>query len=393
MTSSKKKTAAGQPQPNRQQLLTKLHKSLKSAYKPVPADTSRSVLEQVLFACCLENAHHAAAEKAFETLMKGYFDLNEVRVTTVAELAESLAGLPDPARAALSLRRVLQGVFESTYSFSLDHAKKHSLAHGMKTLENLHGIPPFVVSYIASTTLGGHAIPLDSGALAGLYLCGIISQEEYDAGVVPGIDRLIPKKGGLEFSSLLHQFGADCVSSLHGATVKKIVQGVNPAAAKERFPNRGATLPPPNPPAPPPTKAGQKSEAAKAEELRPAGPQAAARPAGKTPMPPPGSGPKRTADGKPVAGAKPGPKPFVVKPNVGKPITIKQPPPEPPPAKPAPKKAASSKPAPAKASGKTPAKASPAKKVAKGAGKTPGKSTAKGASSRHSSQLAKRKPR
>lgn len=393
MTSSKKRTAADRGQPNRQQLIAKLQKALKSAYKPVPANTGRSVLEQVLFACCLENAHYAAAEKAFETLMKGYFDLNEVRVTTVAELAESLTGLPDPARAALSLRRVLQGVFESTYAFSLDHAKKHSLAHGIKTLENLHGIPPFVVASIASTTLGGHVIPLDRGALTGLYLCGIISQEEYDAGVVPGLDRLIPKRGGLEFSSLLHQFGADCITSLHGATVKKIVQAVNPAAAKERFPKRGATLPPPNPPAPPPPKAGQKSEAAKAEDLRPAGPQAAARPAGKTPMPPPGSGPKRTADGKPVAGAKPGPKPFVVKPNVGKPITIKPQPPEPPPAKPAPKKAASGKaadkPAAAtgsgKSGGKTAAKASSPKKAAKSAGKA--------ASRKHSSQLAKRKPR
>lgn len=393
MTSSKKRTAADRGQPNRQQLIAKLQKAIKSAYKPVPANTGRSVLEQVLFACCLENAHYAAAEKAFETLMKGYFDLNEVRVTTVAELAESLTGLPDPARAALSLRRVLQGVFESTYAFSLDHAKKHSLAHGIKTLENLHGIPPFVVASIASTTLGGHVIPLDRGALTGLYLCGIISQEEYDAGVVPGLDRLIPKRGGLEFSSLLHQFGADCITSLHGATVKKIVQAVNPAAAKERFPKRGATLPPPNPPAPPPPKAGQKSEAAKAEDLRPAGPQAAARPAGKTPMPPPGSGPKRTADGKPVAGAKPGPKPFVVKPNVGKPITIKPQPPEPPPAKPAPKKAASGKaagtPAAAtgsgKSGGKTAAKASSPKKAAKSAGKA--------ASRKHSSQLAKRKPR
>lgn len=380
MTSAKKKSTSERGQPNRQQLVAKLQKALKSSYKPVPTNTGRSVLEQVLFACCLENAHHAAAEKAFETLMKGYFDLNEVRVTTVAELAESLAGLPDPAQAALSLRRVLQGVFESTYAFSLDHAKKHSLAHGIKTLENLHGIPPFVVSHIASTTLGGHVIPLDRGALMGLYLCGIISQEEYDAGVVPGLDRLIPKRGGLEFSSLLHQFGADCVTSLHGATVKKIVQAVSPAAAKERFPKRGATLPPPNPPAPPSPKAGQKSEAAKAEELRPAGPQAAARPAGKTPLPPPGSGPKRTADGKPIAGSKPGPKPFVVKPNVGKPITIKPQASEPSPAKPAPKKA----PAP-KAGGKTPAKATPPKKAAKSAGK--------GASSKHSSQLAKRKPR
>jgi len=378
MTPSK---SSGGQQPNRQQLVTKLHKALKAAYKPVAPNTSRSVLEQVLFACCLENAPYAAAEKAFAKLLSGYFDLNEVRVTTVAELAEWLQGLPDPSRAALALRRALQGVFESTYNFSLEHAKKHSLAHGVKTLESLHGIPPFVVDYIASTTFGGHCIPLDLGALTGLYLCGIISQQEYDAGKVSGLDRIIPKKAGLEFSSLLHQFGTDCVSNLHGATVKKIVQAVNPAAVKERFPKRGESLPPPNPPAAPAAKAGQKSEAAKAEELRPAGPQAAARPAGKTPLPPPGAGPKRTADGKAIAGSKPGPKPFVVKPNVGKPITIKPQvaaPPPPPAKKSAAKETAKGKPQPA------------AKKPAKPAA---GKAAKRPADRRHSAQLAKRKPR
>ena len=336
----------------------------------------------MLFACCLENAHHAAAEKAFATLLKSYFDLNEVRVTTVAELAESLAGLPDPAHAALSLRRVLQGVFESTYAFSLDHAKKHSLAHAIKTLENIHGIPPFVVAHVASTALGGHFIPVDRGALSGLFLCGIISQEEYDAGKAVGLERLIPKRGGIEFSGLLHQFGADCIASLHGSTVRKVVQAVNPAALKDRFPKRGEPLPAPNPPPPSPTKAGQKSEAAKAEAFRPAGPQAAARPAGKTPLPPPGSGPKRTADGKPVAGAKPGPKPFVVKPNVGRPITIKpEVTPAPAPAKkPTPgKEVPKAKPQP---SGKKPAKPAAAKDSAKRSGDR-----------RHSAQLAKRKPR
>lgn len=374
MTSSK--SSAGRQQPNRQQLVAKLHKALKAAYKPVPANLSRSVLEQVLFACCLENAQYAVAEKAFAKLLSGYFDLNEVRVTTVAELAEWLDGLPDPSRAALALRRVLQGVFESTYAFSLDHAKKHSLAHGLKTLENLPGIPPFVVHYVAATALGGHFIPLDLGAITALYLSGIIGQQEYDSGKVAGLDRLIAKKAGAEFSSLLHQFGAECVANLHGATVKKVLQAVNPAAMKERFPKRGESLPAPKPPAPPPGKAGQKSEAAKADELRPAGPQAAARPAGKTPLPPAGSGPKRTADGKPIAGAKPGPKPFVVKPNVGKPITIK-----PQPVEPAPvvkKAAAEQKPAAkgkAAAVPKKPAKPAVAKKPA------------------HSARLAKRKPR
>ena len=195
-----------------------------------------------MFSCCLENAPADAAEQALARLLEHYFDLNEVRVTTVAELAETLQELPDPSRAALSLRRALQGVFESTYSFSLEHARKHSLAHGIKVLEGLHGVPQFVVQHVASTALGGHLIPLDKGGLAGLWLCGIITQQEYDSGKVPGLERAIGKKAGVEFSSLLHQFGLEVLNNLHGQTVKKIVQAVNPAVAKERMPKRGEKI-------------------------------------------------------------------------------------------------------------------------------------------------------
>jgi len=401
-------TAAKQPQTGRKQLLPKLHKVLKSHYKPVVANTGRPMLEQVLFACCLENAQHDAAEKAFARLLESYFDLNEIRVTTVAELAESLQGLPDPARAALALRRVLQGVFESTYSFSLDHAKKHSIAHGIKTLEHIHGIPPFVVQHVVATALGGHTIPLDRGGVSGLYLAGVISREEYDAGKVAGLERLVAKKSVLEFNSLLHQFGADVVSSLHGATVRKILQAVSPESLKERFPKRGEPMPAPNPPPPAAGKESRRAaEAAQtaAEEHRPAGPQAAARPAGKTPLPPPGAGPKRAADGTAKAGGKAGPKPFVVKPNVGKPITIKPqlaaPAAEPKPAaKPVKKPENGGKSAAAKKSppgGKAAGDAKHNKvKRSEGAKKTEGKTPAKASAASgksHSAQLAKRKPR
>ena len=213
-------------QPNRQQLIAKMHKALRAQYKPVAPNVSRPILEQVLYACCLEDAPYELAEKALQRLLQSYFDLNEVRVTTVAELGEALQDLPDPARAALALRRVLQGVFESTYNFSLENAKKHSIAHGLKTLEHLHGIPPFVVHYVALTGLGGHFMPLDRGALSALYLAGIISQEEYDSGKVSGLERFVPKKSGVEFSSLLHQFGVEVLTNLHGATVKKVLQAV-----------------------------------------------------------------------------------------------------------------------------------------------------------------------
>ncbi|MFM8579485.1 MAG: hypothetical protein ACKOCN_11910 [Planctomycetaceae bacterium] len=108
----------------RQQLLTRLQKQLKQHFKPIVPDVGRPVLEQVLFACCLENAGYDVAEKAFARLGESFFDYNEVRVTTVIELGETLKDLPLPQRSALGLRRVLQAVFESSYSFSLEHASK-----------------------------------------------------------------------------------------------------------------------------------------------------------------------------------------------------------------------------------------------------------------------------
>ena len=401
--------------PTRTQLLTKLQKVLKQNYKPVLPDTGRPVLEQAMFACCLENAGYEAAEKAFTRLGENYFDLNEVRVTTVAELADALQHVPDPARAALSLRRVLQSVFESTYSFSLEHARKGAIANGIKVLQGLQGVPEFVTSFVVSTGLGGHAIPLDDGALAVLWLSGLITQEEYDARSAPWLERAIPKKEGKEFSSLLHQLGADLLANVHSPAIRKLILAINPDA-KDLFPKRGASLEPPKPAAGSPGL-----DAGPSEEHRPAGPQAAARPVGKTPMPPPGAGPKRTADGK---SGKSGPKPFVVKPNMARPLpvapeVVEEPAVEAKPAakkkagaakgdtapsskaaakkaapakKPAAKKPAAKKPAAKKPAAKKPAAKQPAAKKATKSATKPAAGS-KASASGHSRQLAKRKPR
>lgn len=359
----------------RQKRVAKIHAVLKSHYTPRLPDTSRPLLEQVLFACCLENAHYEDAEKALTRLLENSFDLNEVRVTTVAELAELLVGLPDPSRTALSLRRVLQSVFESTFNFELDHVKKQSVSQGVKTLEGLQALTPFTLVFINSTALGGHGVPLDQGSLAALYLSGIISLDEHQQAAAPGLDRLVTKKIGREFSSLLHQFGADLFASLHGTKVKKILADIS-SDVKDRMPKRGEALPTPE--LPPVT---QRDDAGVAEKHRPAGPQAAARPAGKTPQPPPGAGPKRDVDGTPI-GPRSGPKPFVVKPNLARSITIKP--------ELAAKRAAAEE-----------AAAKKAKAVAKpsGAAKTPKSSTTKAkkssasSGSGHTRKLAKKKPR
>src|SRR5262249_44141948 len=100
---------------NRAALINKTYKVLKKHYKPVPARNC-PVLESLLFACCLENAHYDKAEEAYTTLSTSFFDWNEVRVSSVDELAEVIKMLPEPASSANNLKKVLYSVFESTYS-------------------------------------------------------------------------------------------------------------------------------------------------------------------------------------------------------------------------------------------------------------------------------------
>lgn len=224
--------------PNRTSLLNKTHRVLKQQYKPVAIPDDRPLLEHTLFACCLENAPYETANRIYEHLSKSFFDWNEVRVSTLTELSEAMHSLPDPLSAASNLKRVLQGVFESTYSFELETLKKQNISQAIKHLEKLGGTTPFILAYITQASLAGHAIPLDRGALDVLYVLGIIGENEAKTGKVSGLERVIPKNKGVEFGSLLHQLAADYVANPFSPTVRKLLLSINPDA-KDRFAKRG----------------------------------------------------------------------------------------------------------------------------------------------------------
>jgi len=227
-------------------ILTKLHKVLKKHYKPVSPPADRTLLEHLLYACCLENASYEKADEAFARLQQSFFDWNEVRVSTAAELSESLAELPDPMEQATHLKRLLQAVFESHYSFDLELLKKQNLGKSEKQLENYAGATRFVVSYGVQHGLEGHAIPIDRGALDIMEILEIITPQEAEKKSVPGLERAIPKNKGIEFGSMLHQFSADYVAAPTGSKIRAMLIEVD-ANSKGRVPTR-LTKPEPSAP-------------------------------------------------------------------------------------------------------------------------------------------------
>lgn len=289
---------------NRAALLTKIHKVLKKHYTPVTPRGEQSVLESMLFACCLENTALETAETVFQAVKSSFFDWNEVRVTTVKELAEVMGALPDPVAAAAHLKAILQTVFESEYSFDLEALKKQNIGQAVKRLQKLDGATAFNVAYCTQTALGGHAIPLDRGALGVLLALGAASEAEAGSGSVAGLERAIPKSKGQEFGALLHELGAEFVANPFAPAFRDLLVSITPDA-KDRLPKRGAKKPEPAPeapkkraeekPAPPPAAASTKKK-----ETRVAEPPA--KTTAKKPVPAPK---KKNVQKQPLAKRKP----------------------------------------------------------------------------------------
>lgn len=186
-----------------------LHKSLKKHFKFNEVSVERTVLEHLLYACCLEDARSEQADEAFAKLQQSYFDWNEVRVTTTIELSDVLSSLPNPATAGHRIKRCLQSLFETRYQFDLEDMKKANLGKATEEMQAWQGMTPFVLNYTSQHALGGHAIPIDSCTVDALWAAGILTDAEAEKKSVSGAERAIPKNKGEEFASLLHQFGVE----------------------------------------------------------------------------------------------------------------------------------------------------------------------------------------
>ncbi len=227
----------------RADLILKLHKFVKKEFAIIAPPTNRTVIEHMLYGCCLENSTYEAADEAFAKLQQNFFDWNEVRVTTASELAELTKHLAFPKQAALSIKKTLHGIFECYYQFDLEFLRKENLSKAILQFEKFKGVSPFVVSYVAQHGLGGHSIPLDRSMMLLFYTLGIANEEEATSGHVPSLERTIPKAKGIEFASLVHQLAVAFAAAPFNLKIRDQLLKIN-KDAKDLFPKRGVKTKP-----------------------------------------------------------------------------------------------------------------------------------------------------
>ncbi len=194
---------------NKQRLLNQLFVTLKKHYGDAGPLPERPVLEQMIYAVLREDATRPDADQALQRLQTQFYDWNEIRVSSVHEVEEALAGLPQAAVRAQRVIDLLQEVFESTYSFDLESLHKKGLKQSAKQVGRYQAANDYTVAWVTQQSLGGHAVPVDAPTLRVARRLGLIDGEGDDAAARASLEHQVPKARGPLFSDYLSLLARD----------------------------------------------------------------------------------------------------------------------------------------------------------------------------------------
>lgn len=206
---------------NKQTLLAQVQATLKKKLPAAPpaaaAPVERTVLEEVLYGILRDGATPEAADAAWAALKGGFHDLNEVRVSSVTEVADAVRAVPHAGDKGERVVDFLQKVFEEFYSFDLGELTKKGVKNAAKQIARFKGgVNDFVVAWVTQRALGGHAIPLDEPTIRVLKRLGVLEDDLDDLEAARAtLEHFIPKAKGPEFTDLVSQLAVStCTADL-----------------------------------------------------------------------------------------------------------------------------------------------------------------------------------
>jgi endonuclease-3 len=249
--------------PSKTQFLNEVHTLLKKRYKPKTDrnQTRLTVLESVIYGLCHEGTTREQANQALSRFKDGFFDWNEVRVSTIEEIQEALAGMPETEARAQKIRRFLRQLFERTYGFTLEVLTKKTLKEAIKALQEYEALgSDYVLATVIQQALGGHAIPVDEPARRALQRLGVAEPESDSIALRATLERTVPKNRGNEFIELIEELAHDtCVEGTPDCPRCELRKICPTAQARQDLPHPtpGAKSSKPKETKPPPAKAAK----------------------------------------------------------------------------------------------------------------------------------------
>ncbi len=161
---------------DKSQVCRKLVYALHKLYGKSVPKIELPVVETMLFAACLEDNPWSTAEVGMKHLIASFFDLNEIRVSSVNELELVLSPLNKADWKGLRIRSILRHIFETTYSYDFEKLRRQTLEQAVKTLKKVPDVTPFIRDFVLHEILGSHVVFLDEYMLTAAKWLGLVPE-------------------------------------------------------------------------------------------------------------------------------------------------------------------------------------------------------------------------
>ncbi|MEX1229301.1 MAG: hypothetical protein WEB58_03620 [Planctomycetaceae bacterium] len=187
----------------------KLVTFLKKRYKTSVPKQDDPVLQTMLLAVCLENSTLEEAQASLKQMETDFHDLNEIRVSSIAELVVSLQNQADAEHRAHEIRNILQYVFEKMFSFEFESFRKKNVEQATKILNKIRNLSSFVKLFVMQHCLGSHVIPLDRQMTGALIWLGLLEPNTGPEAGSENIKSCIRKNEAADFCHYLRCLSTD----------------------------------------------------------------------------------------------------------------------------------------------------------------------------------------
>lgn len=273
------------------ELLAALDKFYGKSQQELP----QQMLESMLLIICLEDDSWDTAKAAYSRLLDSYFDLNEIRVSSTAELAHTLSGLHDAEWKGLRIRAILRNVFESSYSFDFEKLRRQTPDLTLKTLKKITELSPFVREFTLQELLGTHSVALDNSMLKAAQWLGLVPAATSLPDAMELLKTAVRKSDASNFCRQLRQLATDpgfsprftesFPSTINTSDVLQRLEDLT--TGKARKPAKKPDTPPDPAPKAPKPEATRSTPAPPAADPKATAPRKVAAPPAKTATPAP----------------------------------------------------------------------------------------------------------
>jgi endonuclease III len=167
--------------------------------------------------------------RAYRRLCDRTVDLNEIRVSSTAEIAGVIKDLvPGSTVRAKALADTLNAIFRHEYRVDLSGLRSIGRREAKHYLEKLNGIDPYTTASVLLWSLGGHAIPVSGRLLEFLRANDLVAPESDVAEIQSFLERHVSANDAKLFCHLMERRAA---SEPRGGHEKRAVDAA-PAQAE-----------------------------------------------------------------------------------------------------------------------------------------------------------------